>query len=181
MELLSSKLCDEILAAGEISIFHMKLKVVEYYSQANVLICSNCCGIGHFRKNCTQKGEAPCKTYGEKCANLKDHQCTGIMKCIHCGGPHGSNDKALDALEDPGSSIPSYRSKVTRGIFYYVLKNVKLFDDLNDKSYCQSFFLFNITLGNEFILFIPRSNNGIESDNVLIEKKRNQSLIIRVF
>jgi len=88
LEFLSSKVRNEILAAGEISIMHMKLKVVEYYSQANVLICSNCYGIGHFRKNCMQKQEVTCKTGGEKCANLKDHQCLGIQKCIHCGGAH---------------------------------------------------------------------------------------------
>jgi hypothetical protein len=58
-EFLSSKLRNELIEEGMISIMHMKLKVVEYYSQANVLICSNCCRIGHFRKNCPQKGESP--------------------------------------------------------------------------------------------------------------------------
>ncbi len=30
--------------------------------------------------------------------------------------------KAMDTLEDPGSSILSYRSEVKRGVFYYVPK-----------------------------------------------------------
>jgi predicted helicase len=34
---------NELLKEGEISICYMKLKVVEYFAQANVLICSNCC------------------------------------------------------------------------------------------------------------------------------------------
>ena len=91
-EFLPSKRRDKILSADEISIAHMKLKVVEYYAQANVLICSNCYGIGHFQKNCPQKNESTCKICGEQYANLKDHQCFGVLKCIHCRGAHVSND-----------------------------------------------------------------------------------------
>ena len=91
-EFLSSDLRNEILAVGEISILHMKLKVVEYFSRAYVFICSNCYGIGHFRKNCTQKNEETCKTRGEKSTNLKDHLCSGVMKCIYCGGENAPND-----------------------------------------------------------------------------------------
>ena len=65
LELLSAKTRDEILAEGEISVMHMKMRVTKYFSHANVLISSNCCGIGHFRKNCTQKEGATCKTCGE--------------------------------------------------------------------------------------------------------------------
>ena len=92
LEFLSTKLRDEILAAGEISISYVKLKVVKYYAQANVLTCSNCYGIGHFRKNCAQKNESTCKTCGEKCTNWKEHQCSGVLKCIHCEGALVSND-----------------------------------------------------------------------------------------
>jgi hypothetical protein len=52
LECLSAKVRNEILESGDIGIMHMKYRVVEYYAQANVLICSNCYGIGHFRKNC---------------------------------------------------------------------------------------------------------------------------------
>ena len=109
LELLSSEARDEILSAGEISVMHMKMKVVEYYSQANVLICSNCFGIGHFRKNCPQKEESTCKTCGEKCANLNDHQCSGVLKCIHCGGSHVSNDTKCKVVRD-------YRAALTRNL-----------------------------------------------------------------
>ena len=109
LEFTSTRLRDEILEAGVISVLHMKLKVVEYYAQANVLICSNCYGIGHFRKNCPQKEEATCKTCGEKCPNLKDHQCSGVLKCIHCGGPHISNDAKCTVVKD-------YRAALTRNL-----------------------------------------------------------------
>ena len=55
LELRSISARNEILEEREISIMHMKLKVVEYTTLANVLICSNCLGLGHFRKNCPQK------------------------------------------------------------------------------------------------------------------------------
>ena len=86
LEFLSSKQRDEILLAGEISITHMKLKVVEYHAQANVLICSNCYESGHFRKNCTQKNESTCKICREKYVKLKAHLCSGVLKCLHCRG-----------------------------------------------------------------------------------------------
>lgn len=109
LEFLSSKVRSEILDAGEIAVMHMKFKVVEYFSQANVLICSNCCGIGHFRKNCPQKEEFTCKTCGEKCQDLKDHPCSGVPKCIHCGGPHSSNDQKCKVVKD-------YRAALTRNL-----------------------------------------------------------------
>jgi hypothetical protein len=93
LEFLSTKVLVEI------SIMHVKLKVVEYYTQANVLICPNCYGIGHFRKNCPQKDECTCKRCGEKCPDLKDHQCSGVMKYIHCGGPHISNDSECKVVK----------------------------------------------------------------------------------
>ena len=66
IELKSAKCRQDISASGQISALHMKFIVVEYYAQANVLICSNCYKIGHFRKNCPQQGESTCKVCGEK-------------------------------------------------------------------------------------------------------------------
>ena len=122
LEFLSSKLRGEIIAAGEISISHMKLKVVKYYAQANMLICSNCYGIGHFRKNCSQKNEATCKTYGEKSISLKDHQCSGVLKCIHCGGVHESNDAKCKVVKD-------YRAALSRNLLANTLS--KSVEDAN--------------------------------------------------
>ncbi|CAF2958646.1 unnamed protein product [Rotaria sp. Silwood2] len=99
----------ELLEAGEISVMHIKYKVAEFYTQANVLICSNCFGIGHFRKNCPQKNESTCKTCSEKYTNLKDHLCSGVLKCIHCGGPHVSNDAKCRVVQD-------YRAALTRNL-----------------------------------------------------------------
>ena len=119
LEFMSTNLRDEILAAGEISISYMKLKVVKYYAQANVLICSNCYGIGHFRKNCAQKNETTCKTCGEKCTSLKEHQCSGVLKCIHFGGAHVSNDAKCNVVKD-------YRAALTRNLLANaVSKNIE--------------------------------------------------------
>jgi hypothetical protein len=109
LEFLSAKARSELLETGEIAAMHMKFKVVEYFSQANVLICSNCCGLGHFRKNCPQKEESTCKTCGDKCQNLMDHQCSRVPKCIHCGGPHFSNDQKCKVVKD-------YRAALTRNL-----------------------------------------------------------------
>ena len=109
LELTSHSERKEILDNGEISVMHMKFKAVEYLAQANVLICSNCFGIGHFRKNCAQKEEATCKTCGERCVNLKEHQCSGVLKCIHCAGSHSSNDAKCLVVKD-------YRAALTRNL-----------------------------------------------------------------
>ena len=114
LEFLSPGTREEILSAGEISVMHMKLKVVEYFAHANVLICSNCCGIGHFRKNCPEKEVTTCKTCGEKHQNLEEHQCSGILKCIHCGGAHISNDSRCKVVRD-------YRAALTRNLLARVV------------------------------------------------------------
>ena len=114
LECSSSVVRNEMLEVGEVGIMHMKYKVVEYYAQANVLICSNCYGIGHFRKNCPQKQEVTCRTCGDKCANLKEHQCSGILKCIHCGGDHVSNDSKCKVVKD-------YRAALTRNLLSKVI------------------------------------------------------------
>jgi hypothetical protein len=85
----------------------MRFKLVEYLALANVLICSRCRGIGHFQKNCPQQDQATCNTCGEKYVNVKDHACTGVPKCIHCGGTHRSNDSKCRIIKD-------YRAALTR-------------------------------------------------------------------
>ena len=109
VELVSAEARDKLLDDGEVSIMHMKYKVVEYFAQAKVLICSNCYRIGHFRKNCPQGDEATCKTCGEKSGNLKEHQCSCIIKCIHCGGAHSSNDMKCSVVKD-------YQAALTRNL-----------------------------------------------------------------
>lgn len=109
LELMSPKERDDMLRASEVGILHMKYKVVEYFAQARVLICSNCYGIGHFRRNCPQKEEATCKTCGEKTLNLRQHECSGVPKCVHCSGAHSSNDVKCEVVKD-------YRAALTRNL-----------------------------------------------------------------
>ena len=109
LEFESVKARNDVLAEGAVSAMYMKHKVVEYYAQANVLICSNCYGIGHFRKNCPQSTEVTCKVCGEKVTDLKTHECSGVAKCIHCGGEHFSNDQKCQVVKD-------YRAALTRNM-----------------------------------------------------------------
>lgn len=109
LEFSSANTREAILEEGEISILHMKYKVVEFFSQANVLICSNCFGIGHFRKNCPQKNESTCKTCSEKFTNPNDHVCSGMLKCKHCGGEHTSNNTKCKVVQE-------YRINLTRNL-----------------------------------------------------------------
>lgn len=94
----------------------MKYRVFEYYALADVLIYSNCRGIGHFRNNCPQSGQATCKVCGDKCADLKAHECFGVAKCIHCAGEHNSNDAKRSVVKD-------YRAALTRNLLRNVVHN----------------------------------------------------------
>ena len=109
LEFGSVKSRNDILEEGEVSAMYMKHKVVEYYAQANVLICSKCYGIGHFRKNCPQTAEVTCKVCADKYSDLEIHHCSGVSKCIHCGGQHKSNDRKCLVVKD-------YRAALTRNI-----------------------------------------------------------------
>ena len=109
LEFCSPNARNAVLREGEMSVMHMKYKVVEYYALANVLICSNCHSIGHFRNNCPQSGEATCKVCGDKCADMKAHECSGVAKCIHCAGEHNSNDAKCSVVKD-------YRAALTRNL-----------------------------------------------------------------
>jgi hypothetical protein len=116
LEFCSPNARNAVFKEGEVSLLHMKYKVVEYYALANVLICSNCHGIGHFRNNCPQSGQATCKVCGDKCADLKAHECSGVAKCIHCAGEHNSNDAKCLVVKD-------YRAALTRNLLRNVVQN----------------------------------------------------------
>ncbi|CAF4287517.1 unnamed protein product, partial [Rotaria sp. Silwood2] len=90
IELVSTLTRDQILAMGKININFRSYDVEEYISPARVLICSKCCGIGHFTRQCTQHIET-CKTCGQSFPDLKQHLCSNQPVCIHCGGEHRSN------------------------------------------------------------------------------------------
>lgn len=100
-----------ILNKNRMFIMGLSLEVVEYLAQAHVLICSQCMKIGHFRKNCPQTNEHTCSTCGDKCEDIKFHKaaCSGVLKCIHCGGTHKSNDTKCPIVKD-------YRAALTRSL-----------------------------------------------------------------
>jgi hypothetical protein len=98
---------NKVYEEGFISIMHMKLKVYENRPKARVLICTNCFQVGHFRKACPQMNEATCEKCGEKYPNSTYHPCSGMLQCLHCGGPHKSTNSACPALR-------AYQSNFTR-------------------------------------------------------------------
>ncbi len=69
----------------------------------------NCRHYGIIQRVFPQQGESTCKVCGEKCANLTEHDCSGIQKCIHCGNQHNSNDTKCPMLKD-------YRAALTRNM-----------------------------------------------------------------
>ncbi|CAF4058459.1 unnamed protein product, partial [Rotaria sordida] len=91
VEFSSSKTRDDILINGSIMVNYIRYDVKEFLPVATILICSNCMGLGHFRKQCKQS-DSTCKVCGEHYQELKKHCCSGTAKCVHCGGDHNSND-----------------------------------------------------------------------------------------
>ncbi|CAF1323542.1 unnamed protein product [Didymodactylos carnosus] len=102
---------DEILNRGKIVIDSVTYEAEEFLAPARVLICSNCMGIGHFRKQCQQQDET-CKICGLICPDLKMHVCSQQQKCIHCGGGHHSND-----LKWP--KVKEFRSNLTKRLLFF--------------------------------------------------------------
>ncbi|CAM4948762.1 unnamed protein product [Rotaria socialis] len=90
IEILSSMKREEILNKGKIIVQSMTYDVEAYLAPADVLICSKCMGIGHFRRQCTEADET-CKVCGTSCPDLRQHKCSTVIKCIHCDGDHHSN------------------------------------------------------------------------------------------
>ncbi|CAF3825552.1 unnamed protein product [Rotaria sordida] len=70
---------------------YVKYDVKEYLPQATILIYTKCFGVGHFRKQCKQTDDT-CKVCSERYPDIIKHNCSGIAKCLHCGGDHHAND-----------------------------------------------------------------------------------------
>ncbi|CAF0971170.1 unnamed protein product [Rotaria magnacalcarata] len=90
IELTSYEIRQQLLANKKLIITSISYDIDQYLAPINVLICSKCCGLGHFRKQCTELTET-CRTCSEKFTDLKDHRCTASPKCKHCNGDHTSN------------------------------------------------------------------------------------------
>ena len=95
-----------MLEARRIAFNHTMYTVGEYLAPASVLICSKCCGIGHFRKQCADALDT-CKKCGQSCPEMKSHKCSAVPACKHCKGDHLSN-----SLKCP--VIRSFRAELTR-------------------------------------------------------------------
>ena len=109
VEFSCAKARNDVLRQKEMSIDHMKYRVVEYFSPAQVLICGNCCEIGHFQKNCPHRDITICKICGLSCTDIKNHDCSGVPKCIRCGEDHKSTDSKCLVVK-------SYRAALTRNL-----------------------------------------------------------------
>lgn len=107
-EFISSDIRDELLNDKRILINNVSYEVSEYLAPANVLICSKCLTIGHFRKQCKQIKDT-CRTCSELVEDLKTHKCSNIEKCLHCNQNHKSNSLKC-------SVIKSYRAELTRKV-----------------------------------------------------------------
>lgn len=120
IELSSYELRKELLNKKRIIINYLTYDITEYLAPVNVLICSKCMAIGHFKSQCTQVKET-CRTCGEQSDDIKKHNCSKIEKCIHCGDNHKSS-----SLKCP--IVKSFRTELTRKI---LLSNVSLNPDSN--------------------------------------------------
>lgn len=106
IELTSPAARDELLRGKHIHIDYIRYEIDEYLSPVNVLICSKCCGLGHFRRQCTEPVET-CKSCGQSYNDRKDHHCAATPRCKHCNGEHLSNSMKCPVIK-------SFRSELTR-------------------------------------------------------------------
>ncbi|CAF1265947.1 unnamed protein product [Adineta ricciae] len=106
LELTCQSIRDKLLNERRILVNHISYEIVEYLSPANVLICSKCMALGHFKKQCTQIKET-CRTCGELYDDIKHHKCSKIEKCIHCNQNHKSSSLKCQVVK-------TYRAELTR-------------------------------------------------------------------
>jgi hypothetical protein len=106
LELTSPKARADLLSLKKIYINYNCYAVDEYLAPINVLICSKCCGLGHFRRQCPEQTET-CKSCGQSVMDVKTHRCSSVPKCKHCDGEHPSNSMKC-------SVVKSFRADLTR-------------------------------------------------------------------
>ncbi|CAF3358030.1 unnamed protein product [Rotaria sp. Silwood2] len=108
IELTSSKVRQDLLDDKKLTINYISYDIDQYLAPINVLICSKCCGLGHFRKQCPELTET-CRTCSQTFQDLKDHHCVSDPKCKHCNGDHTSNSMKCPVVK-------SFRAELTRKI-----------------------------------------------------------------
>ncbi|CAM4823026.1 unnamed protein product [Rotaria magnacalcarata] len=108
IELTSTKVRQDILDDKKLIINYITYDIDHYLAPINVLICSKCCGLGHFRKQCPELSET-CRTCSQTFQDLKEHHCSSDPKCKHCNGDHTSNSMKCPVVKD-------FRAELTRKI-----------------------------------------------------------------
>jgi hypothetical protein len=99
---------DKILDRGKIFVNSLSFDVVEYLAPARVLICNKCMGIGHFRKQCTQRDDI-CKKCGGIYLNINDHVTScSQLRCINCHGNHMANDTRCPKVKQFRADLTKY-------------------------------------------------------------------------
>jgi hypothetical protein len=96
----------QLLSAKKLKINHIVYDVTEFLAPINVLICSKCCGIGHFRKQCPDQLET-CRTCSQQFHEGSQHVCSNQTRCKHCNGDHSSNSNKCPVIK-------SFRFTLTR-------------------------------------------------------------------
>ncbi|CAF2136210.1 unnamed protein product [Rotaria magnacalcarata] len=106
LELTSPTARQKLLDTKKLTVNYISYEITEFLAPVNVLVCSKCSGIGHFRKQCTEQLET-CKNCSQAFPDIKSHRCTAEPKCKHCNGDHPSN-----SIKCP--VIKSYRAELTK-------------------------------------------------------------------
>ena len=106
VEFTSPTIREKLLNDRKITVGYIVYVIDEYLAPADVLICSQCMGIGHFKKQCTQS-KVTCSTCGESVEDIKAHKCSKIEKYTHCGQNYKSNSLKCQVVK-------SFRAELTR-------------------------------------------------------------------
>ncbi|CAF1169881.1 unnamed protein product [Adineta steineri] len=130
IEMLSTTVREELLKERRIKVMRMVYDIDEYLSPADVLICSRCCGIGHFKRQCQELNET-CRTCGINCPDLRQHTCSNEIKCVHCGGSHASNSLRCAVVKD-------YRAALTKKLLSTNTPANKNFNYVHDPAFYPS-------------------------------------------
>ncbi|CAF1656193.1 unnamed protein product [Rotaria magnacalcarata] len=152
IELISAPVRNELLKKGRINVDYRTYEIEEYLAPVNVLICSKCCGIGHFKRQCTQN-DITCKTCSHTFTDIKQHICTNMPKCVHCDGAHASNTASCPIVKQ-------FRADLTKKLLFS--NNTAA---INNKSYNYD--------PNHFPSLIPPQNSSVVWSNSNILSKLN--------
>jgi len=157
IELTSLNTREKLLNDKRILINYIYYSIDEYLAPFQVLICSKCAGIGHFRNTCLQI-KTTCKTCCELIDDPNQHHCSNIIKCAHCGSNHKSTSASCPIIK-------AYRAELTKKI----LQTNKTQSITNNNS-SNSLSPFNWFNRNQQTVQSTANNDMINKLNDLINK-----------